>query len=153
MSGSPGSAGGSDATPPCSLRGTPLAVRSDGRGCGLWLATTAYFHMATRTLETTQTARETRAYALRLGSFHPFVVPAGADRGQGEPGFPFRNPSLGATCGRRLKRLKRPGRPGPTRCVWGPFIPSWCRQALTEGKGNQGSPSGTPPSAQRVGGA
>src|SRR6266487_1270869 len=48
MSGSPGSAGGSDATPPCSLRGTPLAVRSDGRGCGLWLATTAYFHMATR---------------------------------------------------------------------------------------------------------
>ena len=24
------------------------AVRSDGRGCGLWLATTAYFHMATR---------------------------------------------------------------------------------------------------------
>ncbi len=27
--------------------------------------------------ETTQTARETRAYALRLGPFHPFVVPPG----------------------------------------------------------------------------
>ena len=129
---------------------------------------------------------------------------------QGEAGLPFQNPSLGATCGVAGKQLIRPGKAGPTRCGWVPFIPSWCRPAWAtemngqgepgfpfrnpslsatwgwpgnnshgpgdpglraasgflfilrgaarhgrlrwKGKGNQGSPSRTPPSAQRGGG-
>src|SRR6266536_5111673 len=50
---------------------------------------------------------------------------------QGEPGFPFRKPSLRATSGWREEQPIRPGRPGPTRCAWVLFIPWWCRQAWT----------------------
>src|SRR6266487_4537830 len=93
--------------------------------------------------EATHTARETRAYALRPG---PFSSLCGAGRhgsltgkGQGEPGFPFRNPSLSATWGRPRSNSSGPAKPG-LRAAPGSFHPSWCQQAwVTDVKG-QGEP-------------
>src|SRR6266487_2565697 len=61
-------------------------------------------------------------------------------KGQGEPGFPFRNPSLSATWGWPGNNSSGPAKPGlrappgsppPLAGGGGPFTPSWCRQAWT----------------------
>ncbi len=50
-------------------------------------------------------------------------------KGQGEPGFPFQNPSLGAMWGWPGNNSHGPGDPGLRAASGLPFIASWCRQA------------------------